>query len=186
MVKNIEFSAIVSELSEEFDALIDERQDIREKTAKLNSRAEEIDRKLQAIQQTLQGLSLYSTAQEAPTELTKKTLLNLQSIAEQMSRSFAQIGATDTPKTLSECCRDILRKKGDWMSAVQVREALNAAGFDFSSYTSNPLSSIHTTLKRLAQDELQTTTRAEGQVYRWNKDEMDARAAEGQKERAKK
>ncbi len=181
MVKNIEFSSIVSKLSDEFDALIDERQDIRDKTTKLNARAEEIERKLQAIQQTLQGLALYGTAQETPTEVTKKTLIDLQSIAEQMSRSFAQLGATNTAKTLSECCRDILRKKGDWMSPVQVREALLAAGFDFSNYTSNPLSSIHTTLKRLTPDELETETRADGQVYRWNKDEMDARPTVGQR-----
>src|SRR5664280_1918448 len=98
MVENIDISSVAGKLSAEFDTLIDEREEIRAKTAKLTARAEEIDRKLSGIQQTLQGLSLYSTAQEAPTELTKKTLLNLQSIAEQMSRSFAQIGATDTPK----------------------------------------------------------------------------------------
>jgi hypothetical protein len=35
------------------------------------------------------------------------------------------------------------------MSALDVRQSLQAAGFDFSRYTSNPLSSIHTTLKRI-------------------------------------
>ena len=53
------------------------------------------------------------------------------------------------------------------MSPVEVREALLAAGFDFSNYTSNPLSSIHTTLKRMMPDELISETRADGQVYRW-------------------
>jgi hypothetical protein len=53
----------------------------------------------------------------------------------------------DKPQTLTECCREILNS--EWTSAVQVRQALQTAGFDFSQYTSNPLSSIHTTLKRL-------------------------------------
>jgi len=78
-----------------------------------------------------------------------------------------QIGGPDVKKTLTECCRDILRQKQDWMSPVEVREALLAAGFDFSNYTSNPLSSIHTTLKRMVPEELLTETRADGQVYCW-------------------
>ena len=176
MVDNIDISSVMNKLSAEFDVLIDEREEIRAKTAKLNARAEEIERKLSGIQQTLQGLSLYSTAQETPTELTKKTTNSMAQILEgmrnAMGRTF-EIAGPDVPKTLSECCRDILRQKGDWMSAIQVREALLAAGFDFSNYTSNPLSSIHTTLKRLAQDELETETRSDGQVYRWKKDETD-------------
>jgi hypothetical protein len=78
-----------------------------------------------------------------------------------------QIAGPDVKKTLSECCRDILRAKKDWMSPVQVREALLAAGFDFSSYTSNPLSSIHTTLKRMVPHEIEANEGADGQVYRW-------------------
>ena len=170
MVENIDINSVAANLSAEFDALIDERQEIRAKSAKLNARAEEIERKLSGIQQTLQGLSLYSTAQESPTELTKKTTTSIADMIENMRSALAMnfsVAGPDVPKTLSECVRDILRKKGDWMSAVQVREALLAAGFDFSNYTSNPLSSIHTTLKRLAQDELETETRSDGQVYRW-------------------
>ena len=56
---------------------------------------------------------------------------------------------------------------------VEVREALLAASFDFSNYTSNPLSSIHTTLKRMVPDELVTETRSDGQVYRWKVIEVE-------------
>jgi hypothetical protein len=58
-----------------------------------------------------------------------------------------------------------------------------AAGFDFSSYTSNPLSSIHTTLKRLVPEELETDARAEGQMYRWKtiKNSTDLALEEQQK-----
>jgi hypothetical protein len=168
MVENIDINGVVGKLSEEFDALIDEREEVRAKSATLKARADEIDRKIAGIQKTLQGLTLYTTAQETPTELTKKTT---QSLAEVMGKmqSFDHLlmAGPDVRKTLSECCRDILRAKRDWMSPIEVREALYAAGFDFSGYTSNPLSSIHTALKRMAPEELVTETRGEGQVYRW-------------------
>ena len=174
MVENIDIEAVAKNLSAEFDALIDERQEIRAKTDRLKERAEEIDRKLAGIQKTLQGLMLYTSAQEAPTELTKKTTLNVAEVMKNMERVFdrgLQVSGPDVQKTLSECCRDILREKRDWVSPVQVREALFAAGFDFSNYTSNPLSSIHTTLKRLTADEVESEMRTEGQVYRWIKKE---------------
>jgi hypothetical protein len=174
MVETIDMNTVVKVLSAEFDALIDERQEIRIKSEKLKTRADEIDRKLGGIQKTLQGLTLYITAQEAPTELTKKTTVSIQDIVKKMARfDTTQVAGPDARKTLSECCRDILRQKQDWMSPVQVREALLAAGFDFSNYTSNPLSSIHTTLKRLMPEELETETRPEGQVYRWKMIEVE-------------
>jgi hypothetical protein len=55
MVENIDIDSVVKELSAEFDALIDERQEIRAKTEKLQVRADEIERKLTGIQKTLQG-----------------------------------------------------------------------------------------------------------------------------------
>jgi hypothetical protein len=182
MLENIDISTVVSTLSAEFDALIDERQEIRIKSEKLKARADEIDRKLGGIQKTLQGLTLYNTAQEAPTEVTKKTTLSIQEVMKKMA-GFPTVAGPDARKTLSECCRDILRNKQDWMSPVQVREALLAAGFDFSNYTSNPLSSIHTTLKRLVPDELETETRPEGQVYRWKTIEIEIGDYEGTLER---
>jgi len=168
MVENIDIDVVVKKLSAEFDALIDERQEIRIQTDKLKVRADEIERKLSGIQTTLQGLTLYASAQEAPTSLTKKTTVNLHDTMARMRSLFDyQVAGPDVRKTLSECCRDILRQKKDWMTPVEIREALLAAGFDFSNYTSNPLSSIHTTLKRMVPDELVTETRDDGQVYRW-------------------
>ena len=172
MVENVDFSAMVKSLSAEFDALIDERQQVRAESEMLKDRADEIERKLKGIQTTLQGLMLYTTAQEVPTELMKKTTM---SMAEAMKRVKSvsemvletQVAGPDVKKTLTECCRDILRQRKEWMSPVQVRDALYAAGFDFSNYTSNPLSSIHTTLKRMVPEELLTETRADGQMYRW-------------------
>jgi hypothetical protein len=162
MVENIDIDSVVKTLTADFDALIDERQEIRIKSDKLKNRAEEIDRRIKAIQTTLQGLTLYATAQEAPTSLMKQTT---QTIAEAMKKmDFSvhletRVAGPDVRKTLSECIRDILRQKQDWMSPVEVRDALLAAGFDFSNYTSPPLSSIHTALKRMVPDELATVIR---------------------------
>lgn len=175
MVENVDFSAMVKSLSAEFDALIDERQEVHAKSERLKARADEIERKLKGIQTTLQGLTLYTTAQEVPTELMKKTTMSMAEAMKKMKSAFdvLQIDGPDVRKTLTESCRDILRAKKDWMSPVEIREALLAAGFDFTSYTSNPLSSIHTTLKRMVPEELLTETRADGQVYRWKIIEAD-------------
>jgi hypothetical protein len=73
-----------------------------------------------------------------------------------------------TARTLIECCRQILRLKADWMSALDVRQALHAARFDFSEYKSNPLSSIHTTLKRIAESGQAWSRESSGEnLYRW-------------------
>jgi ABC-type transporter Mla subunit MlaD len=169
MVENVDLTGIIERLSAEFDALIDERQKVRAQAQQLQQRAAEIDRKINGIQQTLQGFSLYSNAQETPTELTRKVQKSLAEAINEMSQRMSHIAAvtSEVPKTLTECCRDVLRRNGGWVSAVQVRDALLAAGFDFSTYTSNPLTSIHTTLKRFLPDEVEAYTRAEGTLYRW-------------------
>jgi hypothetical protein len=180
MVENAEIKVVVSQLTSEFDALIDERQDVRSKSEKLKARADEIDRKLEGIQKTLQGLTLYISAQDAPTEVTKQTKVSIAEALQNMRSAFnigdMQVAGPNVRKTLTECCRDILRQKQDWMTPVQVRDALLASGFDFSSYTSNPLSSIHITLKRLVPDELEAETGTDGQVYRWKR--VDKRPGE--------
>jgi hypothetical protein len=172
MVENVDLTAMVKKLSAEFDALIGEREEVRTTSETLRARAEEIERKLKGIQTTLQGLMLYTTAQEVPTELMRKTTMSMAEAMKKM-RSVGeimeemQVAGPDVKKTMTECCRDILRQKNDWMSPVEIRDALLAAGYDFSNYTSPPLPSIHTALKRMVPDELLTETRADGQVYRW-------------------
>ncbi len=174
MVENIDINGVAKKLNKEFDELIDERTKIRSEMTSLTVRADEIDRKLNGIQKTLQGLSLYSNAQETPTELTKKVPVDLEGMLGGMNgRMKMFLPTTDVRKTLTDCCRDILRQKQDWMTPVQVREALFAAGYDFSSYTSNPLSSIHTTLNRLVPEEVITETRSDGKVYRWKTIEVE-------------
>lgn len=66
-------------------------------------------------------------------------------------------GLTPTvPWGLTDACRTVLRNAGTPMTPSDVRDRLQAIGYDLSSY-SNALAAIHTTLKRLAEaEELRT------------------------------
>ena len=53
----------------------------------------------------------------------------------------------------------------DWLTAAKVRDQLADGGFDFSSYKSNELASVSTTLRRL-KGELETRTTSGATEYR--------------------
>ena len=165
----------------EYDALVQQREIVRQQQDALNKQGAELDRKIAGLKQSLQGLSLYSTAKNEPPELTKYK----PGLAEIMASvpSIEGFGkGRETAKTLTECCRDILTRSYEWMSPLQVRQSLHAAGFDFSEYKSNPSSSIHTTLKRIAesgQAESRYDINSDETLYRWKRDGTEV---EGQSE----
>src|SRR5438270_7977942 len=103
MVDSIDITSVANRLNEEFVGLIEERTELRAQIQKLSARAEEIERKIAGIQRTLQGLSLYSSAQEVPTELTKKTVITFGEIVANMQRIAGErleVDGPDVPKTL--------------------------------------------------------------------------------------
>jgi len=154
MVDMNELEGLLQGLMAEHDSLVQQREIVRQQEEASRNQGAELDRKINGLKQSLQGLSLYKTAKNEPTKLTKTVpgiSVALESIASSIGKDFGS--PTVTPKTLTECCRDILQRSGEWMSALQVRQSLHAAGFDFSEYKSNPLSSIHITLKRLVEGE---------------------------------
>lgn len=51
--------------------------------------------------------------------------------------------------------RTLLDAYPRWMTAAQVRDAMVDSGFDFSSYASNPLASVSTTLRRMKPKEVE-------------------------------
>ena len=58
-------------------------------------------------------------------------------------------------------------EKKDWLTPVEIRDALKRMGFPFENYKANPLASIHTTLKRMVPAEMEVKTLADGQkAYR--------------------
>ncbi|HKV93718.1 MAG TPA: hypothetical protein VJW20_14315 [Candidatus Angelobacter sp.] len=55
----------------------------------------------------------------------------------------------------------------EWLTPVEIRDALKNMGYPFENYKANPLASIHTTLKRMVPGELEAKTLKDGQkVYR--------------------
>ena len=76
--------------------------------------------------------------------------------------------------SLSEAVREALRyarvvgtDREGFVTATRVRDLLFDSGFDFSSYKSNPLSSIHTALTRLKPDEVETEVINKVMHFRW-------------------
>lgn len=76
---------------------------------------------------------------------------------------------------LTDAIRTILQEKHDAFTAMDMKEALDKKGYDFTRYTSNPLSSIHAVLKRFKSAEVERTYgRESGDVgYRWKKKKVD-------------
>jgi hypothetical protein len=71
---------------------------------------------------------------------------------------------------LTDACRTVLKAAGDALTGVEVRQGLEAMGFDVGRYA-NDLASIHTVLKRLHQaGEADFVPRAHGKpAYRWRR-----------------
>lgn len=70
---------------------------------------------------------------------------------------------------LTDAIRGVLQTSDEWLSAVQVRNRLVEDGFDFGGYTSNPLASIHTVLKRLTPNEAESRETEGFPEYRWKR-----------------
>jgi len=81
------------------------------------------------------------------------------------------LGLTPTvPMGLTDAVRMVVRGAGVPMTPVEVRDRLDAVGFDVSKY-SNDLAAVHTILKRLNDaGELRFIPRAPGRhQYAWNR-----------------
>jgi hypothetical protein len=75
------------------------------------------------------------------------------------------------PPGFTDSVRKVLRaNRGQAATALAVRDLLAKAGFNLSAYT-NPLASIHTILKRLAERGEAIASTNDGQIYyRWKAD----------------
>lgn len=61
-------------------------------------------------------------------------------------------------KSLKDAIHNVLRQAyPTYLTAANVRDRLQAAGFDFSYYKSNPLASVSTTLRRFSDSEVEST-----------------------------
>lgn len=58
---------------------------------------------------------------------------------------------------LTDAIRALLKQEsGNWLTATNVRDRLISFGFDFSDYSTNPLASISTTLRRMKSEGIET------------------------------
>ena len=71
------------------------------------------------------------------------------------------------PSGFTDAIRSVLQRNTSAMTPVQVKDALSESGFDLTGY-SNPLASVYTILKRLAQTEdVEATTKDGKSAYLW-------------------
>jgi hypothetical protein len=69
---------------------------------------------------------------------------------------------------LTESIRLVLQRARDqFLTATQVRDHLVQSGFDFSEYSSNPLASVSTTLRRLKPEEVEAIEVRGVAAYKW-------------------
>ncbi|MFZ3201512.1 MAG: hypothetical protein WA175_10225 [Candidatus Acidiferrales bacterium] len=69
---------------------------------------------------------------------------------------------------LTGAIQKVLRTSpGQWLTVAEVRDRLVSLGFDFSTYTTNPLASISTTLKRIKSADITTRNDDGVKAYKW-------------------
>jgi hypothetical protein len=134
------------------------------------TRLEELQRDRESLEAEVMKLEqlIAATANMLPDDAKSTVMLRLKGFQE-LSR-LRDVGLTDA-------IRGILRGEvGSWLTVTNVRDRLISFGFDFSGYSTNPLASVSTTLRRMKPEEVETTT-VDGGVaaYRW-KQPSQARA----------
>jgi hypothetical protein len=113
--------------------------------------------------------ALDAAVREYETLLQQKTDLDarLAQLGESIGTLTRLCGYTPTVAYgLTEACKTSLRCAKAQMTPLEVRDRLQATGFDINRY-SNPLAAIHTVLRRLAEsgEVRKRTTRAKGVTY---------------------
>ena len=97
----------------------------------------------------------------------KDALLRRLSLTQELFR-LREVGLTDA-------IRGILRISGtDWLTVTQVRDRMVSLGFDFSTYSSNPLASVSAVLRRFPPEEVERTTIDGVAAFRWKEGEASA------------
>jgi hypothetical protein len=120
------------------------------KLDELSWEREQIDMEIAKLRQWIQA-----TVNLLPDETTEKFQARLAELEKESE--IASAGLTDAIRGTLQL------NYPKWLTVANVRDSLVARGFDFSSYKSNPLAAISTTLRRLAKSEENVeTTEFEG------------------------
>jgi hypothetical protein len=71
---------------------------------------------------------------------------------------------------LTQAIRNLMQGRDSFLTPPEIKDMLEINGYDFSEYKSNPLSSIHSILKRFKRSEMEVRHWATGTPsYRWKK-----------------
>lgn len=87
----------------------------------------------------------------------------------EFTNAFKEVAESIKSKesSLKDAILSVLRQSfPKFLTSADVRDRLTSSGFDFSDYTSNPLASISTTLRRFKPDEVEETTIEGVSAYR--------------------
>jgi len=124
---------------------------LQKQLEQLLAQREILDRQISGIKQSIAGLALY----QGETSPGRR-------------REFDR--ALGDPVGITQAIRDVLRFAPSMqMTALTIRDQLVARGFNFSHYSSNPLSAINSILKRLDGIEAKKSIGPDGKAYyRWN------------------
>lgn len=72
--------------------------------------------------------------------------------------------------SLTQAIRNLLQSTDRYLVPTIIKQLLEEKGYDFSQYTSNPLSTIHTILKRFKTSEVDKVVMPDGSAgYKWKK-----------------
>jgi hypothetical protein len=96
--------------------------------------------------------------------------MNMLPDAERMKYQAEFSGLAAEVAGLTDAVREALKlatQRLTYFTAAQVRDHLVKAGFDFSQYSSNPLASVNTTIRRLKPSDVESTTVDGVAAYRW-------------------
>jgi hypothetical protein len=126
---------------------------LQEQLEQLLAQRVTLDRQISGIRQSIAGLALYK-GENSPSGSDSKGLDKL----------------LGEPVGITQAIRDVLRFAPSMeMTAMTIRDQLVARGFNFSHYSSNPLSAINSILKRLEGIEAKKSMGPDGKAYyRWN------------------
>ena len=124
---------------------------LQKQLEQLLAQREILDRQISGIKQSIAGLALYKgeTSPGPRGEFDK---------------------ALGDPVWITQAIRDVLRFAPSMpMTAMTIRDQLVGRGFNFSHYSSNPLSAINSILKRLDGIEVKRSMGPDGKAYyRWD------------------
>ncbi|HJQ30927.1 MAG TPA: hypothetical protein VJ866_02035 [Pyrinomonadaceae bacterium] len=100
----------------------------------------------------------------------EQVVANLTPLVAEARREVPRVALKLLGLSLSDACRQVLQALNRHMTPIEVRDTLDASGYDLSQHK-NPLASIHGVLKRLAEagDAEAITHDVRGTMYRWKK-----------------